>query len=248
MENAEKIFKDLYNSLFADIEKYKKDCLSTLVPMKGKQYDSEKKKLMIVGRATNGWGELKDITNGPDQYSRIAWKNLNDTKRFKWIDEEKAKKEKRYNIESSPFWSYSKAVLKELRGSIPDTGWYQYILWSNLFPVSYSDEWNPSETLKRIQFDSARKLIKEQIRYFKPTHVLIMTDWDGWFFMSRNKGEAGEKFIFEINHKNDNEVIKGSGIFEDSCVVVCRRPDYYNKEKFVNYVINEFQSLEKQNT
>lgn len=253
----------LYGQLFDGIEKSFTECeekkITTLVPMKGCRYDSEEIKLMVVGRATNGWGEMdSDYTNQKKKYVDDALELLEKDnrasdkgKRFEWIEKEKHKpKEKRYNAETKPFWNYTRSILKELSKNkcYEEKDWYQSLLWSNLFPVSFAKEGNPSEGLKDSQLFVAKKLLREQINYFQPTHVLIISNWDGWFSINKGKEDCNEnecQFLQEVKKKeNYDEVIKGSGIIGNSNVVVSRRPEFFKKDVFVNDVVAEFKSLE----
>lgn len=255
---------NLYGQLFDGVKQFFTDCedkkITTLVPMKGCRYGSEDIKLMVVGRATNGWGEMDfDYTNQKEKYVNDALelldkdnRSLEKRYRFDWIEREKQKPPKlRYIAEAKPFWNYTRSILKELSKNkcCEEKDWYQSLLWSNLFPVSFAKEGNPSARLKDAQFHVAKKLLREQINYFQPTHVLIISNWDGWFSINKGKEDCTEnecKFLEEIKSKDENnKVIKGSGIVGSSIVVVSRRPEYFKKDVFVKDVIDEFELLEK---
>lgn len=238
--------KDLYGKLYDELEccfkegkKSEDKELSTFVPMKGFRYDSEEIRLMVVGRATNGW-EKEINTEQRNSFIRDAMEKLDNPCRFSWILEEKQKPEKkdRYYAEAKPFWNYTRCILEKLYGPNLPSDWYQSIVWSNLFPVSFAKEGNPSEALKKKQFEVAKELLIAQIEHFKPTHILFITNWDGWFAMNN------KQFLldFEIKTKG-NRVIKGRGIFGESRVVITRRPEYFPKAEFVEEVIKTFKYL-----
>ena len=242
--------EELYSELHHDVEKYfKEDSLCTLVPMKGDQYDTESKKLMLVGRATNGWFEMKkDYTGKCTQYIKEATELIEKKNRFQWIEDAKKNQEKPYYTEAKPFWNYTRCIWEKLQERERQFGWYQSILWSNIFPVSFSAERNPSNKLKYAQFHSAKKLLQAQINSFQPTYVLIITDWNNWFALEKRPRyhfEADEKFLPLCERKDDNDVIKSSGVFDNSLVVVSRRPEFFCKETFVECVVSEFKYLEE---
>ena len=87
--------KDLYGKLYDELEccfkegkKSEDKELSTFVPMKGFRYDSEEIKLMVVGRATNGWKKEINIDQR-NTFIRDAMEKLDNPCRFSWIIEEK---------------------------------------------------------------------------------------------------------------------------------------------------------------
>lgn len=255
---------NLYGQLFDGVKQFFTDCegkkITTLVPMKGCRYGSEDIKLMVVGRATNGWGEMdSDYTNQKKKYVVDALELLEKDdrvsdkgKRFEWIKREKHKpKKERYVAEAKPFWNYTRSILKELsKTKCSEEDWYQSLLWSNLFPVSFAKEGNPSEDLKAAQLPVAKDLLREQLFYFQPKHVLIISNWEGWFYINKGKEDCPEDectFLQEVkrNDKN-NEVVKGRGIVGNSLVVVSRRPEYFKKDVFVKDVIAEFELLKEE--
>ena len=235
MDKNEKLFEPLYQGLHDNINEYK-ECLTTLVPVKGNRYDDKQHlKLMVVGRALNGWE--KNYAEDREEYPKQRTDELSKQDRFdkdKWIEKESAR----------PFWNYTKSILEKLQQNKLETDWYQSILWSNLYPVSYSGGGNPSEILKYIQFNTAKMLFETQIRVYKPTHVVIMTDWEGWFFLPKKYNLSNDDQFLPITPEiNSEKVIKGRGTFENSRVVVTCRPEFFNKDKFVNAVVDAFKSL-----
>lgn len=204
MDIIEKQFESLYQELHDSIQNYM-ESLTTLVPLKGNQYgDDENLKMMVVGRALNGWE--KNYAEDREEYTKQRTDELSKKDRFdkdKWIEKETAR----------PFWNYTKNILEKLKQDALETDWYQSILWSNLYPVSYSGGGNPSEMLKYAQFNTAKKLLEKQISVYEPTHVLIMTDWDGWFLLRKNEVynfSEDEKFL-DIKETNTEKMALSGG-------------------------------------
>ena len=236
-----KLYQNLYDTLAKNGFFNKNSItLSTLVPMKGNRYDDETIKLMLVGRAPNGWYEMVDnYADKPEQYVDEAMALLLDNSRFHWADDKRL----------SHFWNYTKSILEEIRGyNFDQRDWYQSIVWTNLFPVSPKDGGNPSDRLAYSQYHIARRLLQTEIEYYNPTHILFVTGWDGWFNMPRKPKyclESDELFLENIE-KEDKVVcaVQGSGMYKDSRVVVTCRPERYKKACFVSDVKKGFIDLE----
>lgn len=237
---------ELYGDLYQDMKQhFKEHSLSTLVPMMGLRYKSQTVKLMVIGRALNGWFKQDmDCTDQCSKYVKDAMEMLTREDRFAWMEN----KEENGNAIIRPFWNYTKDVLKQLRNCDDiEADWYETIAWANLFPISFNEAGNPSNALKYAQFPAAQKLLQEQIKYFSPTYVLIISGWKDWFAIQKSKKyhfNENVQFLPDVTEKcEDNEVVKGRGIFGNSLVVVSRRPEFFSKEKFVNDIVAEFKNL-----
>lgn len=253
--------KDLYENLFDILaqcyQENKEEKLSIFVPMKGSLYNSEKIKMMVVGRAVNGWGET--AVEQRNNFTNHIIEDIECEKRFDWIEKEKA--EHNYDALAKPFWHYTKSILETLRGKrFESPNWYEAIAWANLFPISYActNKGNPSNRIKYAQFQTAKNLLIAQIEHFKPTHVLVISGWAGWFVLQKSKKyhmKEDTKFLPNVYERNvNNEVVRGSGSYVITGssaseiihipVVVSRRPEFFNKETFVNEVAIAFQHPE----
>lgn len=194
MLNSE--MKKLYGQLH---EIFKgEDGLSNFFPICGNQYGEDKNiRLMVVGRAVNGWGEFK--AHSREEFIKTA-ETCYRQKEFDWLgytgdsgirDEEIATDEykdakgsmKHYNIRRSQFWMAIKEVLIGLyewqENEVPPR-WYEAIVWSNLYAISPFNGGNPSWDMMEKQRDVCAKLLLEQINLYSPTHILFFTDAD-WF-------------------------------------------------------------------
>ena len=89
--------------------------LSHFVSMKGNKYDQNKVKLMIIGRAPNGWDHYGDAIDGFD-FARAAKKDF-DTVGFNWVSNDLRSLHNissTYNLTKSAFWRVGEKVFKEL--------------------------------------------------------------------------------------------------------------------------------------
>jgi len=219
MEKHTELYKELYNAIYPTHDKkFKERHLSNFVAMRGSRYDEKigmdnVVRLMVVGRAVNGWGESMN-TESADTYANEATTLFESSDRFQieWkmkngesdpyseyveLDEDGAPRYnengekiiKQYHLSKSPFWSSALEIYKEISSNEPHehTDWYEDIVWNNIYKVAPLKEGNPSTNLIYAQANICVELLKEEIRLLKPTHVLLVIDksWISW--ISRNK-------------------------------------------------------------
>lgn len=241
--------------------------LVNFTAIEGHRYSKNRIKFMLIGRAVNGWNEycpfdkelLKDafvdsaIKNLNNESVALSDKNSKD--RFEWIDNDgrntfrsridtnKAMLEMNpYSVKRTPFWNYAcqiwaKLTKQEDMENLWRNRWYENIVWSNLYKVAPSFGGNPDENLKKAQLESCRALLKDEIDYFQPTHILFETDYEWWF----------DKFedLFEATKITD-QFVKSKGIYVGdgftSMFVVAVRPEMRNKTSYINSVLRQFDA------
>lgn len=139
--------KELYKRLYQSCEKLEEfDQWAHFVAMKGSFYDTNTKRLLLVGRATNGWDPLE--TKDEDSFGEQAEQLFNEVGRWNWIDVvdgvlysahndgNQKKKKDRYCVSTSPFWCYAKAIWDQLPGTSEESQrWMENIAWSNLYKL-----------------------------------------------------------------------------------------------------------------
>lgn len=208
---------------------------------------------MVVGRCPNGWAET-DFSDYNSFVKEMKQTILNDG--FAWLDnqglakdtyyDEDKDKECRYNINTSAFFRVSRKVLAQLK---PETGivkynprWFDHYVWTNLYCFS-PKKGNANDKMIRIQLDGCRRLLLAQIKYYNPTHILFITDWDYWY------EPFADLFVDVIkigNSSKDNVIAKG--VYENIKIVVGIRPDRTipnkpNEEQYANDVIKAFEAI-----
>ena len=203
-------------------------------------------RLMVVGRCTNGWAEIKE--NTAEEFSQAAVDTIVH-EGFRWIRDdgyvsetyidEKTKEEKRYNTNRSAFWRCIKQVIHQLKPiTTEQERYFEHIVWSNLYPISPYEGGNAVGKLQDIQLELSKEILIEQIKYYRPTHILFITDWDYWF----------ERFadIFPNVHKTGDSAkdnIVGCGMYENKKIVVSIRPEGKQESNFVDDVITRFKEI-----
>ncbi len=245
--------KELYGKLYADAMKIK---LSNFFPVCGAEYGrSGAVRLMVVGRAVNGWDEFK--AGDEASFMGSAERGM-DGKGFSWLGHENKSgvydnelasesylnargEETHYDLRTSPFWRTVKEITRRLYGweenGIP-ARWYEHIIWSNLYAIAPKDGGNPDDAMQRIQRDTCRELLLEQIKEFAPTHILFITgqDWFNAFWENRP--------LCEMTEQRYGKYPVSSGLYHDCKVVVTMRPEFRTPADIIGGAISAFKSLE----
>lgn len=155
-------------------------------PMRGHLYDG---KLMVVGKATNGWGKpgwTRDGMLDPELRRRIvevarAGSEQDRKCPMSWVVES-WDSGKEYKPHKSAFWQIALRVACGLqRWAKPDAGWTSYLCWSNLSKLAPAKGGNPSSSLWNAQFQVACQLLDREVKEFAPKVVLVMSGWKWWF-------------------------------------------------------------------
>lgn len=237
-----------YQQLYKIVkEKFPNKHFSRFFPMVGNGYDDAAIRLMLVGRSPNGWTELNETT--AEDFARDAacemlnfgfgWLRNDGYAKNTYKDENGNKK--RYNINMSAFFRTTRKIVQLL---LPERAswerWFENIVWTNLYTISPEHHGNAVGKLQDIQLEISKKLLLQHIKFYKPTHILFMTDWDWWFDrftdVFPNVRKTG-------NSEKDNVV--GIGCLNDIQIVVSIRPDRTipnkpNEDKFADDVFNAF--------
>lgn len=196
--------------------------ISFLFPVIGKDYLDSDVRLMIVGRATNGWviNKLSDIDVGTfnPEISFDDWKNIKGYSNLQ-----------KNVMNRSPFWRIAKQVFAALSSEPTQNAWYERIIWANLCmagPVKYG---NPSAKLCSFQLSHCRIILKKYIDLYKPTHILFITGDYGWFDWFNNKDEPNVLSFIPTDTNTDSRYLCKTGKIGNSNVIVANRPD--NRKK-----------------
>lgn len=194
--------------------------LTLFAPCIGSKYDG---KLMVIGRAVNGWIEEFDLTEAGTEARRDAIIELVTANPdgdapcpMGWVVDRWGVNEKgRYNTKRSAFWR----VIKQVAAGIGLDGddWSSYLAWSNLYKVSPFEGGNPSERLCRAQRPARIELLRWELETYKPKRVLVLTRWN-WF------GEMAEGIGFNAETVTEGALVEAVGRIGDAQVVVAKHP------------------------
>ena len=231
-------FVDLYEELVTPFtlsnSKYKirktvskedKESLTCIPAFVGEKYGSGNVKLMLVGRAVNGW-DLDWAVKARD----IAKQSLSIKFDMGSIDDCPLQNEgtdDEYNFNRCSFIKLGKDIATKLGLQAKDSA--ANLLWSNLYKVAPSLSGNPNGQVQKIQRQTAIKILMKEIDTYSPTHILFVTDIDWLQYTWRNnKNELNFAKALGIQEDlsiNGGNYVKAFGRFENIPYVVCVRPE-----------------------
>lgn len=196
----------------------------------GKLYGNNQFKLMIVGRAVNGWdNDLKSFYT----VEQIVEHVFNIQFNFNCIVDNRRISDGEYNFRRSAFWQLIKRVLELYGESEPDKwyddekNWQEKIVWSNLYKVSPVAGGNPDEKLQKETYEISAEILAREVELYRPTHILFITGKD-WFYYPKWKGYFNDRIDFNGKFIDDKFVC-GVGSINNIKVVVCKRPERFNR-------------------
>ena len=208
--------------------------LSHFVSMKGPLFDSSDVRLLVVGRATNGWSSLPCET--PQEFGDEANWKFNEVG-FQWIvnpeddfyalHNKPDKEEKTYYLKSSSFWRVAYRIWCGLSDSNGE-GFIKRIAWTNLYKLAPKDKGNPTNKMCKQQFEACKEILAAEIQAYKPTHILIMTAYDWYHDFSA---------LFEDSQRRDSNIfVEATAKIEVEGklvpVVITCRPEGRKEEAF----------------
>lgn len=248
--------KNLYAELFKEFsEDNELASMAHFVAIKGRRYEKSDVRLMIIGRAPNGWSQFPDYSD-KNRFGEIAEKQFLATDRMThsngdlsqdngWLDNRNGKLYSShcptYCVSNKAFWSYSKMIFESLTGTQDKSEiWTEHIAWSNLYKLSPVNGGNPSKGTKQRQMDICIEILKKELDTLKPTHILFITGYE-WF-------TPFEKIFVKVTECKDKKINRGNNInsvfvegtasYGSAKVVIACRPEYRKKNDYVQEVIN----------
>lgn len=140
--------------------------------MRGEFYNrngvnKKKFRILFVGRAVNGW-EIDFRSGSVDELiDQIFASGVNVE------DVSKGKLETGYNYNRSPFFQLCHAILSEL--SLKED-WEKRFAWTNLYKLAPYKGGNPNNTLIGDTIDDCATILRKEISFCRPTHIVLITD------------------------------------------------------------------------
>lgn len=250
--------QELYQKLFdACSNEDGFDSMAHFVSMKGVHYDENELKFLLIGWAPNGWDPL--LTINKEVFGLDAERQFNNIHRFRWIEEingalysindRELPISKRYCLSKKHYWIKAKEVWRQLSNNTEERGiWQENIAWTNLYKIAPNtgNDPNPDEHLRSKQLEVCKEILTEEIRNYKPTHILIFSGYDVWFEPFKDVfEEVVDRKVRNISkgpNKNDVYVEATARIGKAKVVVSCR-PEYRDTEPFVKQIIEAFDSI-----
>lgn len=213
----------------------------------GSQFHDQSVKVMVVGRAVNGWEvEFDDCSSiEATTNSVLTQKNRMDDFAADWILDEHGKK---YYYAKSPFLRMMRQLVGAFTGN--EENWQQRLAWSNLFKIAPRNGGNPSWLMIRKDIPLYREIIKEEISQNKPNVVVFVTDMN--FFDPYPNSKTYSSFLELINEVKlssiPSEYICMAGNFVDNPeikLIVCKRPERRPIAEMVDTIADVYNELKK---
>lgn len=227
-EQYKKILETEYEG--KSIFKHLKDGSLTLsYSYKGSKYDSSNSKLMVIGRAMNGWENDFSRFNSPDEL--LSFRDKDDFKFSHVINKEgfvSSGRKRPYRYITSKFWKLIKFLLEEYEDandnwydSSKNNQWNEKIVWSNLYKISPRFEGNPPWKIMIQNIEEYIEILRMEIEEYNPDRILFVTD-NNYLEPDTNKSSFIKAFNIQKCDKGD---IVGEGEYNGKKIIVCRRPD-----------------------
>ena len=210
--------------------------------MKGDRYDH---KLMVVGRAVNGWtqGILPHELAEPlasERYAAEVFDSVAGSGRcpMTWVTDCWGNSGSNYNTKRSAFWRVIRAVVGETDiANINEGDWPSHLVWSNLYKVAPANGGNPDTTLCDIQFSGCLSLLEIELSNYCPYRLLLLTGlaWAEPFLQHISPGfkRVSNSYVEAIGQFN-----LASGI--TTKVVVAAHPQGKQEGEWVKEVMEAF--------
>ena len=231
----------LYGGLYAAVGDM--GGLSHFTAMAGTLYRSQETRLMVIGRATNGWKQLD--TSSAAAFSREAEAAFG-SPGFSWVSGDggdlRSARDVLYRLSRSPFWRVARRLLAAL-GEDASGRWVERIAWSNLYKIAPLGGGNPSNALCRAQIGPYRAILAEEIRRFEPTHIFMPVGWN-WF---ESDGRYDFSRLFGGVRRSGGRYAEGSAYFAlpdgraVQAVIACR-PERRPEEEYVREIAELFRT------
>lgn len=198
---------------------------------KGDKYEESELRLMVVGRAMNGWGTDFHSCTSADSLAQMVLQqtfDFSDVVNEKGLTDENDPERKKYFYSKSNFWKLIKQVLEIYQ--VSDNGnwyndsheWQKQIVWSNLYKVAPKNTGNPDWALIKMNMKSHVEIMCREIQEYHPKRILFVTDMNYFYPWKRQPSFAQ---TFGVVDTDEYTYVVAKGTYRGASIVVCRRPD-----------------------
>ena len=216
--------------------------LTAAPAFKGRLYEHMPVKIMYVGHAVNGWGELDaSVCSCVDEVAEMVLSQDGPTALDTFVNAEGAPYAKEsgktgvyYHIESK-FLRLIKQILELQEESDSPTEhdtwyndtkcWNQKFVWSNLYNIAPKNGGNPEDKFIKKGMFQYTEMIRIQIEAYKPD-IVIFCPLKGYFVPWKRERSFAD-ILDSYECCNDGSSIIGKGNLGQAKVVVCKRPDVF---------------------
>ncbi|MBO4983837.1 MAG: hypothetical protein J6D23_07235 [Clostridia bacterium] len=221
--------------------------------LKGEKYDEDEIKLLVIGRALNGWskdfiassveefnsiwekqekGELNSLCKS--RYSNKGKAKLTpiQTKGLEWVKSyiKKDNGKRFYRTENTPFWSVAREITELLHnGQLKEGEWTKHIAWTNLAKIAPLNGGNPNDDLWNDQHDISKEILWAELEKLQPTHIMIIAKSNK---ENNPKNDSWTEGYYEIleSYKNKHNVK----------IAYMYRPEFKKRSTYISDTKNAF--------
>ena len=250
-------YSKLLRSTFENKSLWQHICEGTLsgsTSYEGKLYRESATRLMVVGRAMNGWEE---DYSGCENVDDVTQKILDQDFQFSDIIKEdgiSCDGRKNYFYSRSNFWKLIHCVLQnyheanhEWYDPTKNANWNEKIVWSNLYEIAPRNSGNPEWKMIKPDMQNYIDIMKLKLVKYKPKRVLFVTD-SNYFEPWKRQPSFAKEFGVMLTDRAEGYVV-GVGSYNGIRMVVCKRPDVYgitgeNIHQMAHEIMNAFGDTE----
>lgn len=171
---------DVLEAIAASADRLPPKALAAFLAMRGEAYDG---RLMIVGRAVNGWRQgitPSDLARpgAVHEFARaVEQESLGDGRcPMRWVTDHWQSGDGKYNTKRSSFWRVVRRVVGDLDiADVERPDWPSHLVWTNLYKVAPFDGGNPDDRLCGLQEKGCLALSRHELATHRPEKILFMT-------------------------------------------------------------------------
>ncbi len=231
MKNISSQYELLFEKLHQQKERYSEKNLAIFTPAKGTKYQH---KLMIVGRAVNGW-IIKMDKNKRDDLGRLNTEVIKTlpNSNLNWVNDMWGKTVNKYSTKKSAFWRVAKAIAANLTPSEKQDV-VNTIVWSNLYKAAKWEGGNPSTRLMNVQYDKCLELLKLEIELYQPERIVFLTgyNWANHFLTDMGTTRIPLKKYDLVEYTGDYKGVR---------IIVGQHPQGKPEQKHVKEILSAFE-------
>lgn len=201
-------------------------------------------KLLVVGRAVNGWGESfrceqLDTTSSREAVIEKFMTAFTDSPTecpMEWLSKRWGSKDQKYNAKTSKFWNTVSRIYNDLeQSSSPEQEWIHHVAWSNLYKIAPAGGGNPPKQLMNQQKETCVEILYNEIREIQPKRIVFLTGME-WVdpFLSKIK------FVEERTQAHRHGIHCGR-IFNGAKVIIMPHPQGKTKEVVTSAIAQSVQ-------
>lgn len=181
--------------------------------------------IMIVGKATNGWGHNIDDTFDGDAFSSKATD-------ITWVQDTFYRPEENHHWygNKSAFFRVQKKISLTANPNSNDNDWEQWLVFTDLYKIVPAEDGNPTTRMIDAQRDLCIESLRREIEIFAPRAIVFLTSFWETSFIQRI---ISESFVHQLITIGDGNTACRYGIWEDRKIICTSHPQGKREDEIV---------------